>query len=324
MTNDQARCGNWHLLRRVRRRHRPAVLFVLIVLAGCSGLPLPGAWPTPTPESPLVRFDRAIATAEAEGEAQARAAAYLARGDAWAGTGAYELAIDDYTRAIELDPANARIYNNRALAHQALGQIDAALDDLFTATELDPAYVRAYRNRVALLEQAGNDQRLLAGDYGRLAELEPASAGVYRYRQGVILHTLRDFAAARAAYDAALTAEPQQVDALYERALLSYAEGRLPDAIADLNRAIQLSPRATNAYYARGLARNAAGDQAGAIADLGQALALNPTYAEALLARAALLSARGDRAGAIADLDRLEQREISEDMRRAAAVLRRR
>lgn len=302
---------------------RLAWLMQLLLLASCSSLPgLPGG-PTPAPEPPLFRYDQAIATAEADTDPGKQAAAYLARGDAQSEQGNYQQALADYSLAITRDPTSARAYNNRALAYQSLAQYDLALADFAMAIKLDPGYVRAYKNRVALLEQTNGDPGQLAEHYGRLAVLDPTSSAEYRYRQGSALHGLRDFAGARAAYNAALAADPQHVDALYERALLNYAEGRQNDALADLDRAIKLSPRAANAYYARGLVLNALGNAAGALNDFNQVLLLKPDYAEALLARAALYSAAGNKTSALADLDRLDQLSLSADLQVAAATLRR-
>ena len=80
-----------------------------------------------------------------------------------------------------------------------------------------------------------------------LVKRDPANAADYRYRQGSALHGLHNFAGARKAYDAALLANPQHVDARYQRALLNFAERQLPAAIADLDITLRLSPRAANA-----------------------------------------------------------------------------
>jgi len=128
--------------------------------------------------------------------------------------------------------------------------------------------------------------KALVADYARLAEIDADNAADYRYRQGAALNSLNDTAGARKAFDAALARDPKQVDALYERALLNFAERKLPAAIADLDKAIALSPRAANARYARGLAWSTQGNMARAIADFDAALKLKPDYPEALLARA--------------------------------------
>lgn len=275
-------------------------------LTGCTDLPLLQPPPTPTPT------------------AQETAAALYEQGNVLFDGGEYGAAIAAYDQALALDDSNARAFNNRALAYEALGQIDQARADFAAAVAADPSYLRAYKNHAALLERTGADPAGLAAIYARLAELEPAAAADHRYREGVALHGMRDFAGARRAYDAALAADPQHVDALYERALLSLAEGRPADAAADLDRAVRLSPRAANAYYARAIARNASGDRPGARGDLDQALRLRPTYAEALLARADLALASSDQAQARADLAALERLTLDDQLQAAAAALRRR
>ena len=267
-------------------------------------------------------YDVAIATAEAGGDTKVQALAYYERGNALLDAGDNAAAVADYDRSIALDPTNARAFNNRALALTSLGRIDEALASYAEAIRLDPNYIRAYKNRLRLQEERG-DLTAGAADYARLALLEPANAADYRYHEGSALHGLRDFAGARLAYDAALAANPQQVDALYERALLSFAEGQPAAAIADLDAALRLSPRAANAYYARGLARDATGDHAGAIADFGTALAERQgDYPEALLARAAAYHTIGDDPKARADLDALGKIQVDEGIRAAAEALR--
>jgi tetratricopeptide (TPR) repeat protein len=258
----------------------------------------------------------------ASGDTKAQALAYYERGNALLDTGDNAAAVADYDRSIALDPTNARAFNNRALALTALGRIDEALASYGEAIRLDPSYIRANKNLLRLQEERGDLQAVAAG-YARLAAFDPANAADYRYHEGSALHGLRDFAGARKAYDAALAADPQQVDALYERALLSFAEGNPAAAIVDLDAALRLSPHAANAYYARGLARAATGDHAAAIADFGTALAEHQgDYPEALLARAAAYHTSGDDAKARADLDALGKMQVDEGIMAAAEGLR--
>ena len=42
----------------------------------------------------------------------------------------YEDAIADYTKAIQLDPADAKLFNNRANTYKAMGKDKEAEDDL--------------------------------------------------------------------------------------------------------------------------------------------------------------------------------------------------
>lgn len=301
---------------------------IALALSACA-LPRTDSGPPPTPTSVLDPHNAAVATAAAEGDTAAQAAAYYERGNQQFELGDHAAAIADYDRALELDPAHARAYNNRGLAHAFVGNVEQALADYNAAIRVDPTYARAHKNRLALLEQqssaAGDSAqalRDLAEAYGRLAELEPEQRAGYLSRQGSTWYRLGEFAAARRAFDAALAADPQQVDALYERALLNLAEGQRDAALADLNRVLDLSPRAANAYYARGIAHSAGGDHPRAIADFDAALRLRGNYAEALLGRAAAYHAGGDDQAARADLERLEQLDLDEALETAVAALR--
>jgi tetratricopeptide (TPR) repeat protein len=297
------------------------VITLSLVSTGCSSLLArePGLPPTATPL--LAPYNATIATADAGNDLKAQAAAYYERGNVQLDQGENSAAVADYTKALALDPTNARTFNNRALAYAALSQPDQALADYTMAIRVDPSYIRAYQNRLLLLEQRG-DLKGMAADYERLAQIDPKNAADHRYRQGSALHGLHDFAGARTAYDAALGANPQHVDALYERALLDLAEDQPAAAIADLDRALRLSHRAANAYYARGQAHEMVGDHAAAISDFTQALNLRADYPEPLLARAAAYHASGQMDLARADLVMLDRVQLDDTMMRVLEVLR--
>ncbi len=304
-----------------------AALIVSVMLVTACSEPLVEPRAPRTPTAVIDRYNAVVATAEAGDDLLARARAYYDRGNIWFEQQNYTEAIADYDRALALDPSMSRAFHNRGLAYALLKEYDAALRDYTQAIRLDPAYRRAYENRVRLLEQltanTPDETRLqqLADDYGSLAQLIPEAEAPYRYRQGVILARLNDRTAAREAFDAAIRARPQHVDALYERALLHYAGGDLNAALADLDVALRLSPRAANAYYVRGLIRHAQGDTRSAIADFGQALLLEPAYPEALIARAAAYVEQGNVTAAQADLKRLDDLQLDPTLQQARAAL---
>ena len=60
------------------------------------------------------------------------------------------MALADYNKAIELDPDDAIVYNNRGLLYKAQKKEDLALADFNKAIELNPKYVTAYTNRGSL------------------------------------------------------------------------------------------------------------------------------------------------------------------------------
>jgi len=52
----------------------------------------------------------------------------------------YSQAIDLYTQAIELNSGNAVYYSNRAFAHLRLEEYGSAIQDATKAIEVDPKY----------------------------------------------------------------------------------------------------------------------------------------------------------------------------------------
>lgn len=56
----------------------------------------------------------------------------------------YRGAVEDYTKAIELDARNADAYLNRGNSHLGLKDLESAIRDLEKATELSPTLARAY------------------------------------------------------------------------------------------------------------------------------------------------------------------------------------
>lgn len=51
--------------------------------------------------------------------------------------GQYKEAIRDFTRVIEIDPDNANAYFNRGCCYDSVGELDLAISDYSVALELD-------------------------------------------------------------------------------------------------------------------------------------------------------------------------------------------
>ena len=62
---------------------------------------------------------------------------YFARGDVYEILKKYEEAINDYDEAIELDPDNSYCYCNRGIAYEKMGEYQEAINDYNKAIELD-------------------------------------------------------------------------------------------------------------------------------------------------------------------------------------------
>ena len=59
----------------------------------------------------------------------------------------FDLALNDFDRAIRMDPENARPYNSRGIIYKNLGRPQKAIANFSKAVRLDPSYAEAYINR---------------------------------------------------------------------------------------------------------------------------------------------------------------------------------
>ncbi|MEJ2102594.1 MAG: tetratricopeptide repeat protein, partial [Desulfobacterales bacterium] len=108
--------------------------------------------------------------------------AYNSRGVAWALKGDFARAIDDYNKALELRPHYAEAFNNRGYAHTQRGELKAALDDYRKALEIDPFFVDAYNNTAWILATTDDTHLRNSAQANTLAqkavELEPKIASL--------------------------------------------------------------------------------------------------------------------------------------------------
>ena len=101
------------------------------------------------------------------------ATAHFRRGKGYSLLKQYSRAITDFDRAIQLEPAFAQAYSERADAYRNRGIYKLALQDYSTSIRLlNPELHLPYFGRGLTHEAMGND-RLAAADFRRAAELEP-------------------------------------------------------------------------------------------------------------------------------------------------------
>ena len=72
---------------------------------------------------------------------------FHARGNRYSRNGAYERAIADYSRAIEMDGAFAEAYYDRGFSFYEMARYEEAIADLTRAIEVNPEAARYYGQR---------------------------------------------------------------------------------------------------------------------------------------------------------------------------------
>ena len=216
------------------------------------------------------------------GTAQTTAFDFYKSGNAKHAAGDFYGAIEDYDRALALEPKHPSGYNNRGNSKFDIGDFDGALKDYNRALELEPSHASAYINRGNLKNAKGDLNGALA-DYNRAIELDPKRercttiGGRSNRKKGDPCRAQSQITIRQLALD------PRSAFRFHvSRASAELEPGDFAViAAADCERAIALDPRYVPAYVSRGDLKLAKGDLNGAFADYNRALKLDPKHAVA-------------------------------------------
>ena len=162
----------------------------------------------------------------------------------------YDRAIDDYNKAIRLDPKYAIGFNNRGLAYLRKGRTDRAIEDFDEAIRLNSKYAIAFVNRAAAYREKAQwdfDAYLAEGTYED--------------------HAIRDL-------DKAIRLDPKNAIAFRNRGFVNTRMQRYDRAIQDYDEAVRLDPTVAASFSGRAYALRFVGQYERAIADYRKALSL--------------------------------------------------
>lgn len=142
--------------------------------------------------------------------------AYYNRGQVFMSTGSFDKAIEDYSKAVALNPFYQEAFYNRGLAHEKIGRPGRAAEDYDRAIFLNPSNYRALNNRGVLFGATGSFEKAI------------------------------EF------FSRALTINPDFPDAHFNRGITYTLAGRGDLALADFNTVIALNEQFAPAYLNRG------------------------------------------------------------------------
>lgn len=144
--------------------------------------------------------------------------AYNNRGNAYDEIGQFNRAVQDYDRAVSLDPNDAAAFINRGVAYGNLGQYSLSLGDYDRAIELSPNNPTAWQNRCDAKARAGEFSDALP-DCQQALRLDPDNA-IATYSRGLIYEGKGDTVAAINHYRRALNLNPNLLEAKNDLARL--------------------------------------------------------------------------------------------------------
>jgi serine/threonine protein kinase len=133
----------------------------------------------------------------------------------------YDCAIENFTRAIRLNPQYSEAHNNRGIAHTAKGDYEKAFEDYNTAITLNPEFFYAFINRGKLYSDKGEYEWAIE-DYDRAIRINSESPVAF-YNRANAYASLRKFERAIEDYSRAIELNPKY-ELAYNNRSLAYSE----------------------------------------------------------------------------------------------------
>ena len=151
--------------------------------------------------------------------------ANINRGRAYAETGQYQLAIEDFNEAIHLKTDyesnykdNYVAHHNRGLAYDKLGQYQLAIEDYSEAIHLEPDFYQSYYARGTLYAKHGQYQQSVE-DFNKAISLSPDNIKAYNNR-GIVYSQMGIFQKALEDFNEAIRLKSDYADAYNNRAFI--------------------------------------------------------------------------------------------------------
>lgn len=160
-----------------------------------------------------------------------------------------------YDQALELDPENPVIWNNKATVLVKERKYEDALDAYDRALELNSEYPEAMIGKGSALNRLNRSAEAV-GLFEKAIALDTSNAKAWN-NKGVALARLGRYDDAINSFDKAIEIDPEYEDAFFSRGKLFYTLQHYQEALQSLNRALELNPNDTSASDLKVLAENA-------------------------------------------------------------------
>jgi tetratricopeptide (TPR) repeat protein len=168
-------------------------------------------------------------------------------------SGQPSVALEIYSKALELNPLSTEILNNRAHCYETLGQEENFFKDIEKAIEIEPNNPKNYISRAEHYMAKNNFQKSLE-DVNKIVELKPENASA-RYFRGVLNYNLKNYQDCFNDMQKSLELKTGENEVYRYLGICSYKASNFSDAINFLKKAIELGFDDANVYYYRAYAQ---------------------------------------------------------------------
>jgi tetratricopeptide (TPR) repeat protein len=204
--------------------------------------------------------------------------------------------------AVSKSPQKARPYNHLGLAYYREGKSDLAIIDYSKAIELQPNYAEVYNNRGIVLDEQNKNKQAI-NDFSKSIELKPNSVGAYMNR-GNVFNEEKNFDLALKDFDRAIELKPNLTSAFIIRGNIYFKSEKYDEALINYSKAIAIEPNNAEAYLKRGNTYNRLLKTQEALSDISKALTLDPNYLTAYLNRGIIFMKQNKNPEALNDFNK--------------------
>lgn len=227
-------------------------------------------------------------TAKIESAGDTDGDSYYKRGMVYQSMMQYRLAIQDFTRALNIVPKSHNALYARALSYQKEHMLDEAVTDLTSAIEMNPNFVAAYNSRGIIYAEQGKVNEAM-NDYKMVISMDPTFYQGY-FNQGILYVQQKQYPEAKAAFDQAIASNKPASNATAEeikqskdnlakaymhRASVELVTKDLTAALDDVNYVITNDPKNADAFRLRAQIYSEQGNAADSSADVATADSLS-------------------------------------------------
>ncbi|MEM3361735.1 MAG: AAA family ATPase [Candidatus Anstonellaceae archaeon] len=165
---------------------------------------------------------------------------YYEKGNELFEQGEYQKAIENYNKALLLNPAFSECYFNKALCYYNLKDFDTSIEEYTKALEFDPENPVIYNNRGDAYYRKQEFQKAIS-DYDRAIALNKEYLKAY-YNRGLAYACMEDYEKAVEDFSKVISINPEFADAYHVRGLAYEYLNKFDEAINDFQKALELNP----------------------------------------------------------------------------------
>ncbi|AXE61830.1 tetratricopeptide repeat protein [Candidatus Thioglobus sp. NP1] len=200
------------------------------------------------------------------------------RGACYQGLGQLDTAVENYQKAIAINPSFYKAHYNLGGLFHELGMLDASIESFEKALSIKPDYAEANNNIGNVFKELGHFDNAIKS-FEKAIEIKPSYFEAH-FSLGEIFQDLNNITSAIRHYEVVLLIKPDFAELHNNLAVLYLRIDDIDSALKHLKEAVRISPEFAEAFYNLGHAYKELNQSDKSLDCYKNAIAMNPHYAE--------------------------------------------